>query len=73
MEQGIGEELYRDDLNPELIASFLLVKIEKIAETDPLSDKGMSFKKMFRLMMDYHLRGITTKKGIKYFEKRSGK
>jgi AcrR family transcriptional regulator len=73
LNQGIQEELYRKDLNPELIANFFLKKLELISETDPLNEMGLSFKKLFRLMLEYHLRGISTKKGIKYYEKHNGK
>lgn len=67
--QGIDQGLYRPDLNADLIASLLIIKIENLTEPDSVSDGTYSFKKMYKVMIENHIRGIANKKGVKYFEK----
>jgi AcrR family transcriptional regulator len=67
--QGIDQGLYRPDLNAGLIASLLIIKIENLTEPDSASDGTYSFKKMYKVMIENHIRGIANKKGVKYFEK----
>jgi len=69
--QGISEGLYRHDQNPELIANLYIKKIEDISEPDFFPDGKFSFKKIHKVMIENHIRGISNKTGLEYFEKRT--
>ncbi len=67
--QGINQRLYRADLNTDLISSLFIMKIENLAEPDSMMEGNYSYKKMYKVMIENHIRGISNKKGVKYFEK----
>lgn len=67
--QGIAQGLYRNELNADLIATLYIQKLEQIAEPDSRIEAVYSFKKIYKVMIESHIRGIANKKGIKYFEK----
>ncbi|HKK10886.1 MAG TPA: TetR/AcrR family transcriptional regulator [Bacteroidales bacterium] len=69
IEQGIQEGLFRTDLNVELISSLYMKKIEDLHEPDGLiCNHDFSFKTIFNVMFDNHIRGIANEKGIAYYE-----
>lgn len=69
IKQGIAEGLYRKDLNIDLIASLYVKKIEDLHEPEGLlCGEDVSFKTVFNVMFDNHIRGIVNDNGIKYYE-----
>lgn len=69
IKQGIAEGLYRKDLNIDLIASLYVKKIEDLHEPEGLlCGEDVSFKTIFNVMFDNHIRGIVNDNGIKYYE-----
>ncbi|HNS17669.1 MAG TPA: TetR/AcrR family transcriptional regulator [Bacteroidales bacterium] len=66
---GIDQGLFRADLNADLVASLYIKAMESLHEPDPLTEGAYSYKKIYRVMFDHHLRGIATKKGVKCYEK----
>lgn len=66
---GIDQELYRPDLHADLLADLFMIKVENLTEPDTVTDGAYSSKKMYKVMIENHIRGIATKKGVKYFEK----
>ncbi len=66
---GIDQGLFRADLNADMVASLYIKKMESLTEQDPVTEVAYSFKKIYRVMIDNHIRGIATKKGVKYYEK----
>ncbi len=66
--QGIGEGLYRSDLEPELVANLYIKKLEDILDPDFFPEGKFSFRKVFNMMFENHIRGIANEEGIKYFE-----
>lgn len=72
LEQGIKEGLYRQDLNTDIVAHLYFTKIEEfhhVGEDTP----AFSFEKIFEVMFENHIRGISNEKGIAYFEKQKKK
>jgi len=70
LKEGIKQDLYRDDLDVELVALLYVKKLEDITSTMVLSDKKISFSQIFEVMFENHIRGISNKAGIDYFEKK---
>jgi AcrR family transcriptional regulator len=69
IEQGINEGLYRKDLNVDLVASLYVKKIEDLHEPEGfLCSEDISFKTLFDVMFDNHIRGIANENGLKYYE-----
>ncbi len=69
IEKGISEGLFRKDLNVNLIASLYVKKLEDLHEPEGLlCNENVSFKTIFNVMFDNHIRGIANEKGIQYYE-----
>jgi TetR/AcrR family transcriptional regulator, cholesterol catabolism regulator len=68
MQQGIDEGLYRKDLDISLVARIYVQKLEAILDPEFLRSDDFSFEKVFAVMFDNHIRGISNAKGIEYYE-----
>ncbi len=68
VQRGISEGVFRDDLNPEIIAVFFSKQADGIAMNDRDLDK-FSFTEIFENMVITFLRGICTPKGIEIIDK----
>lgn len=69
LEQGINEGIYRKDIDIELVSILYIRKIEDIHNTEFIESRKFSFKEIFNVMFENHIRGISNEKGIAYFEK----
>jgi TetR/AcrR family transcriptional regulator, cholesterol catabolism regulator len=69
LSQGMSEGLYRMDLNPDIIARLYVMRIVSAMETDFAPFLANSFLPVFRELITYHIRGISTQKGLDLFEK----
>lgn len=69
--QGISEEIYRDDLNVELVARLYIQKLEDVHNQEFLESVNFSFEKVFEVMFDNHIRGIANAEGLAYYEKQT--
>ncbi len=67
--QGIREGLYRNDINYDIIASVYVSRMEMYSTDDWSSGLKYSFEEIFKTLFMYHIRGISTPKGIDYLEK----
>jgi TetR/AcrR family transcriptional regulator, cholesterol catabolism regulator len=67
---GIKEGIYRDDLSVDLVARLYVQRLEDLLNPDFHSTEKVSFSKIFKVMFENHIRGISNQKGIEYFEKR---
>jgi TetR/AcrR family transcriptional regulator, cholesterol catabolism regulator len=65
---GQEQKLYREDLVPELIAKLHVGAIDSLFQSAS-SFKKMNMEQVFMQYFTYHLRGISTDKGIKYLDK----
>ena len=71
LKKGIGEGLYRHDLNNEAVVAIYmshLVEIHNNAEVCKIAN--VTFDELFRVMFENHIRAISTPEGVAYFEKR---
>jgi AcrR family transcriptional regulator len=71
IKQGIKEGLYREKLDPELVANLYFKKMEDISDPDFFPGGKFSYKKIYKVMIENHIRGIANQKGIEYLEKRT--
>jgi len=69
MEKGKKEGLYRKDLNTELIAKLQVYRAENILDNGMFSKKDFTIE-TFKEVFTYHIKGIASDKGIKYFEEK---
>ncbi len=71
MEKGIREGLYRENLNVPLIAKLYVVRFDQVmsAEMGRFTEK-YSMAEINWELFRYHIRGIASKKGIDYLEKK---
>lgn len=70
LENGIAQDLYRADINIDIIAKFMMSRVDAIvdAETFPLTE--YDFQQLLNENRVYHIRGIASPKGIKYLEQK---
>ncbi len=66
--EGIEEGLYRDNLNPKLVATIYVTLIDAIFDSKLFRDTKYSFEEMHVEIARYHLKGIASEKGIKYIK-----
>ena len=69
LEQGIKEGLYRKDIDVELVTILYVRKLEDMHKPDFIESGKFTFKEIFSVMFENHIRGISNEKGIEYFEK----
>lgn len=69
IEQGINEGLYREDLHKDIVAGLYIKKINDLDCSNNTEDKQYLLTEIFEVMFEMHIRGISTIKGIDYFEK----
>jgi AcrR family transcriptional regulator len=71
--RGKTENLYRKEINEEIIAKLYVYRNEVIIENDQFDLNEYTSPKFFREMLIYHIRGIATEKGIKVLGSSLGK
>lgn len=71
IKKGIEEGFFREELNPDIIAKLHVGRILLTLNPDNLvfTDEEVSKMELFDQVMDYHIHGICTEKGIKYYRK----
>lgn len=69
LETGIQEGLYRENMNPDLVARIYVSLIDSIFDSHLYHTKLSSFQEMHTEVARYHLRGITNKQGVEYMHK----
>ncbi|MBC8342588.1 MAG: hypothetical protein H8E61_01230 [Bacteroidetes bacterium] len=62
--------MFRENLNPELVAQLYVQKIEGIMNPENLQISGYSFSDIFKAMFENHIRGIANQTGIEYYEEK---
>jgi TetR/AcrR family transcriptional regulator, cholesterol catabolism regulator len=70
LEKGIREDLYRSDLNFDLISKLYIQKLEDLHDPNYYNTDKISFSEVFHVMFENHIRGICNENGIKYFEEK---
>jgi len=69
LNKGIAEGLYRNDLDVSLVASLYVKKMEDVRDERLFQGEGVTFERVFEVMFENHIRGISNESGIAYFEK----
>jgi|GEM_PF-6604338 len=69
LQKGENEGLYRKDLNEEIISTLYITRIESIFRKDLEIVIEFTSPKFIYEVFVYHIRGIASGKGIKFFEK----
>jgi AcrR family transcriptional regulator len=70
LRQGIKEGLYRSDMKPEVIAKIYVSRVELSMEPGLTDALNYSSSEIFNELINYHIRGIASKKGIEYLDKK---
>jgi TetR/AcrR family transcriptional regulator, cholesterol catabolism regulator len=70
LRKGISENIYRSDLDVELVAELYVQKIAVLHTGEFWSDANVTFEKIFEIMFENHIRGIVNQSGLEYFEQR---
>jgi TetR/AcrR family transcriptional regulator, cholesterol catabolism regulator len=70
LKKGKTEELYRAEMDEEVIAKLYLSRSEIIHTNDLFTVEELTSVKIFRELLIYHVRGIATEKGIEVLEKK---
>ncbi len=69
LRKGIEQELFRADINLELIARFYFAGMSSIKDAELFNPIQFSMKEVQETYLEYHLRAISTAKGITILEK----
>jgi TetR/AcrR family transcriptional regulator, cholesterol catabolism regulator len=70
LRKGISENIYRSDLDIDLVAELYVQKIAVLHTGEFWSDANVTFEKIFEIMFENHIRGIVNQTGLEYFEQR---
>jgi AcrR family transcriptional regulator len=70
IKKGQEEGLYRNDLNPSIIARLQISRVESFIDNDIFTIEEMSSEGFFKEVFIYHIRGIANQKGIEFLENR---
>lgn len=65
---GVKQGLYRENLDPFLIANFYSSKIHMCSDGVTFEPNQYSFQKIHLEMMRYHIRGIASETGLNYLK-----
>ncbi len=64
IKQGQEEDIYRNDLDQNLVAMFYIGHIEALLIKDPINSEMIDFVHFHTEMLAYHLRGISNQNGM---------
>lgn len=66
LEKGVKEGLYREDLNPEIIAEIYVSSVEAIFHSQQFKESQLPISDLYLELFRYHIRGIASTKGREY-------
>ena len=70
LKKGKEEGLYRLEMNNEIIAKLYLSRSESIHSSDLFTVEEFTSMRLFTELLNYHIRGIATGKGIDVLERK---
>ncbi|MEO8587942.1 MAG: TetR/AcrR family transcriptional regulator [Flavobacteriales bacterium] len=73
MAKGIAEGLYREDLNIPMIATIYIARFDMVFDGKLFPPDRFSMNDLHWEIFKYHVRGIASKKGLDYLEKKMTK
>ena len=65
--QGIEEGLYRQDIEPEILSTLYTIQLKVFSDETEARLEKYDFNKLLIQFFEYHLYGIMSYKGVKYF------
>ena len=68
LKKGIEQNLFRKDINVDLIGRFYFAGMTSIKDADLFNPNQFNTKQVQNSYLEYHLRGICTENGIKILE-----
>jgi TetR/AcrR family transcriptional regulator, cholesterol catabolism regulator len=68
--RGMQEGLYRENMNPELIARMHLAKTDMIFAGNLFPPNQFNLEEVFNELFRFQIRGMASEKGIEYLKKR---
>ena len=66
--QGKKEGLYRKEINSNIIAKLHVYRTESLLDNDMFTQEELTSFKMFHEIFVYHLHGILSQEGRRFFE-----
>lgn len=73
LRKGVAEGLYREDLDVEVITRLYLGRIDAVWDGAVFPPERFSLPEVLWKHLEYHVRGIASKKGIAYLERKAKK
>jgi TetR/AcrR family transcriptional regulator, cholesterol catabolism regulator len=70
LKKGKAEGLYREEINEEIISKLYISRVESIHLNDLFTVEEFTSLKHFIELLNYHIRGIATEKGIMVLNKK---
>ncbi len=64
--KGIGEGVYRSDMNPQIVAHVYLCVIENMLHGECFRQLNIALPVVYQEVINYHLHGIVSEKGLSY-------
>lgn len=69
IKKGINQEVYRSDINADIIAKIYVLSTMSVVNESVFSQKVYKKEDLFTEFIKYHLQGITTEKGLLLYKK----
>lgn len=67
---GIAQGLYRDNVNPYIVARFYSSKIDMAMDAEIFPPSDFSFHQIHLELLRYHIRGIANEQGLEYLKQK---
>ncbi len=67
LEQGIVEGLYRNEINPKILSAFYIMQLQLFSNLSIFNLKKENHEKLITQFFEYHIYGILSFEGIKYY------
>lgn len=69
LQRGMGQGLYRQNMNPDIIAKLYVGKTSLVVDEDVFPTRDYDMSDLFREYIHYHIYGIASPKGLALLEK----
>lgn len=73
LKKGVEAGLYRQEIDIDFISKIYYSCVHALKDKNVFSDESYNFRMMEELYLDYHVRAISTTKGLKVLEKITNK
>ena len=70
LQDGIDQDLYRDNLNIPIVARLYVARIDSLFDPKVFPSDEFNLKTVFLEHIRYHIRGVASEKGVAYLKER---